>query len=419
MSQTIFVLFGYPIAPVEALVIAGACVAMLLLLLVWQNARAAQGRLIEATQTAERQRELDDKVEAMNRLQAEMTGRMQTMAEVFGSRQADLARLMTDRLDSVRSSMSNTLTESANKSNEHLGKLNERLAVIDAAQANLKGLTNEVLSLKDVLSNKQARGAYGQGRMESIVRDALPASAYTFQMTLKNRSRPDCAIHLPGDERPLVIDAKFPLEGFVALREASHDTARLAAQRRVRADLGAHIKDIADKYLVPGETQDIAMLFVPSEAIYADLSEHFEDIVQKSHRARVLIVSPSILMMAIQVAQSIVRDAAVREQARIIQSELGKLLDDVRRLNDRAGKLGQHFRQVQEDVTGIITSTEKINSRGTRMEALDFETVEKAAIPKPPAPVPSGISTTSVTKSDAMLKSEVELPQLPLRHQLM
>ena len=419
MSQTIFVLFGYPIAPVEALAIAGACVAMLLLLLVWQNARAAQGRLIEATQTAERQRELDDKVEAMNRLQAEMTGRMQTMAEVFGSRQADLARLMTDRLDSVRSSMSNTLTESANKSNEHLGKLNERLAVIDAAQANLKGLTNEVLSLKDVLSNKQARGAYGQGRMESIVRDALPASAYTFQMTLKNRSRPDCAIHLPGDERPLVIDAKFPLEGFVALREASHDTARLAAQRRVRADLGAHIKDIADKYLVPGETQDIAMLFVPSEAIYADLSEHFEDIVQKSHRARVLIVSPSILMMAIQVAQSIVRDAAVREQARIIQSELGKLLDDVRRLNDRAGKLGQHFRQVQEDVTGIITSTEKINSRGTRMEALDFETVEKAAIPKPPAPVPSGISTTSVTKSDAMLKSEVELPQLPLRHQLM
>ena len=419
MSQTIFVLFGYPIAPVEALVIAGACVAMLLLLLVWQNARAAQGRLIEATQTAERQRELDDKVEAMNRLQAEMTGRMQTMAEVFGSRQADLARLMADRLDSVRSSMSNTLTESANKSNEHLGKLNERLAVIDAAQANLKGLTNEVLSLKDVLSNKQARGAYGQGRMESIVRDALPASAYTFQMTLKNRSRPDCAIHLPGDERPLVIDAKFPLEGFVALREASHDTARLAAQRRVRADLGAHIKDIADKYLVPGETQDIAMLFVPSEAIYADLSEHFEDIVQKSHRARVLIVSPSILMMAIQVAQSIVRDAAVREQARIIQSELGKLLDDVRRLNDRAGKLGQHFRQVQEDVTGIITSTEKINSRGTRMEALDFETVEKAAIPKPPAPVPSGISTTSATKSDAMLKSEVELPQLPLRHQLM
>lgn len=374
MSQIILVLGTYAVTLGDALMAAGALATLLLMLLVWQNVRATGARALEAAAAAERQRELDDKVEAMNRLQAEMTGRMQTLAEVFGSRQSDLARLMSERLDSVRTSMTTSLSETAQKSAESLGKLNERLAVIDAAQADLKGLTSEVLSLKDVLANKQARGAYGQGRMEAIIRDALPASAYRFQPTLSNRARPDCVIDLPGDDRPMVIDAKFPLEGFAALREAGTDDARLAAERRVRQDLSTHIKDIAEKYLLAGETQDIALLFVPSEGIYAELSEKFDDIVQKSHRARVLVVSPSILMMAVQVAQSIVRDAAVREQARIIQSELGKLLDDVRRLSDRAGKLDQHFRLVQEDVSGIMTSADKVNRRGTRIEALEFET---------------------------------------------
>jgi len=374
MSHVILVIGSYAVTVTDALVGAGIFATLLLLLLVWQNARATQARALEAAMAAERQRELDDKVEAMNRLQAEMTGRMQTLAEVFGTRQADLARLMADRLDSVRTSMSASLTETAQKSAESLGKLNERLAVIDAAQADLKGLTSEVLSLKDVLANKQARGAYGQGRMEAIIRDALPASAYRFQPTLSNRARPDCVIDLPGDDRPMVIDAKFPLEGFVALREAGTDEARIVAERRVKADLSTHIKDIADKYLLAGETQDIALLFVPSEAIYAELSEKFDDIIQKSHRARVLVVSPSILMMAVQVALSIVRDAAVREQSRIIQSEIGKLLDDVRRLTERAGKLQTHFRQMQDDVDGIVTSADKVNRRGTGIEKLEFET---------------------------------------------
>lgn len=384
MSQIVLVLGTQAVTLADLLIGAGGTAMLLLLALVWQNARAARARALEGAMAAERQRELDDKVEAMNRLQAEMTGRMQTLAEIFGTRQADLARLMTERLDSVRTSMSASLTETAQKSAESLGKLNERLAVIDAAQSDLKGLTSEVLSLKDVLSNKQARGAYGQGRMEAIIRDALPASAYRFQPTLSNRARPDCVIDLPGDERPMVIDAKFPLEAFAALREAATDEARALAERRVRSDLSTHIKDIAEKYLLSGETQDIALLFVPSEGVYAELAEKFDDIVQKSHRARVLVVSPSILMMAVQVAQSIVRDAAVREQARIIQSELGKMLEDVRRLSDRAGKLDQHFRLVQEDVSGIMTSADKVNRRGVRIEALEFEqpnTPEPAAVP--------------------------------------
>jgi DNA recombination protein RmuC len=381
MDHVLFFLGTKPVTVMNALMSAAAAALLILALLVWQNARAARARALEAALAAERQRELDDKVEAMNRLQAEMTGRMQTLAEVFGTRQSDMARFVSERLDSVRSSMSNSLQENTQKTVDHLGKLNERLAVIDAAQAGLKGLTNEMLGLKDLLANKQARGAYGQGRMEAIVRDALPSSAYRFQVTLSNKSRPDCVIDLPGDDRGLVIDAKFPLEGFVALREAKADQERVLAERRVRNDLGAHIRDISEKYLLPGETQDIALMFVPSEAIYADLSEHFEDIVQKGHRARVLIVSPSLLMMAIQVAQSIVRDAAVREQARIIQSEIGKLMEDVRRLADRAGKLEGHFRQVQDDVSGIATSSKKITGRATRIENLDFGPQATAVIP--------------------------------------
>lgn len=388
MDTPLVVVGGFPLTIQHAFLGALIFCLGLALLHVVSGIRARNERLVAAAREEERQRELDDKVEAINRLQSEMTGRIQTMAEIFGTRQADLARLLSERMDSVRQTMASSLTETAQRSQESLSRLQERLAVIDAAQADLKGLTSEVLSLKDVLQNKQARGAYGQGRMEAIIRDALPASTYAFQPTLSNRTRPDCAINLPGDDRPLVIDAKFPLEAFVMLREARTDEQRAQAERQVRNDLGNHLKDIAGKYLIPGETQDLAMLFVPSEAIYADLSEHFEDIVQRAHKARILIVSPSLLMMAIQVAQSIVRDAAVREQARIIQTELGKLLEDVRRLTERAGKLEQHFRQAQEDVQGILTSAEKVNRRGQRIESLEFETPTPVEDKRPEPPEP-------------------------------
>jgi DNA recombination protein RmuC len=396
LSHPILTLGDRAITGAEAVAAIAALAFLLLLLTFWQVWRASRSRAIEAAETAERQRELDDKIAAMNQLQAEMTGRMQTLAEVFGARQSDFAKIMADRLDSLRGSVHSSLAENAQRSSDNLGKLNERLAVIDAAQADLKGLTSEVLGLKDVLSNKQARGAYGQGRMEAIVRDALPPKAYDFQPTLSNRARPDCVIHLPGDDRPLVIDAKFPLEGFSLLRDAKTDEARAAAERRVRADLNVHLKDIAEKYLIPGETQDLAMMFVPAESIHADLMERFEDVVQRAHKARVLIVSPSLLMMAIQVAQAIVRDAAIRESARVIQLEVGKLLEDVRRLSERATKLETHFRQAQEDVAGLLTSADKAEKRAGRIGALDFS--EKA--PESPR-----------------LVSEAELPPLPLKRQ--
>jgi DNA recombination protein RmuC len=230
-----------------------------------------------------------------------------------------------------------------------------------------------------VLANKQSRGAFGQGRMEAIVRDGLPPGAYEFQAGLTNGTRPDCLIRMPGDSRPLVIDAKFPLEAFTAFREAHDDDARRAAGQRARADVGRHVKDIAERYLLPGETQDIALLFVPSESVFADLTEHFDDAVQKAHRARVMIVSPSLLRMAIEVVQTVTRDARLQESARMLRGEVGKLIDDVRRLGERAGKLEQHFRQAQDDVAGIATSAEKIGRSARRLEAIEFSGPESAA----------------------------------------
>ncbi len=372
MDAPLLIIGSWSLTLTPILLALGGCVLIVLLAL-YRAQMAANSRLaLEAAGAAERQRELDEKLSELNALNASMTGRLQTMAEMLGTRQADLTRLMTERLDAVTQRMGQGLDSSAKTTGDHLSKLNERLAVIDAAQNRMAAMTQEVVGLKDILANKQSRGAFGQGRMEAIVRDGLPSSAYEFQSTLSNRNRPDCVIRLPGDDRVMVVDAKFPLEAFTAFRDAADDVLRSQAGQRVRADLSKHIKDISERYFIPGETQDVAMLFVPAESVYGDLIEHFDDVMQKAHRARIIIVSPSLLMMAVQVLQSIVRDARIREQAHHIQKEVQLLITDVRRLQERAVKLDTHFRQAQEDVSMISTSAEKITKRGDRIEQLEF-----------------------------------------------
>ncbi|MDE2364074.1 MAG: DNA recombination protein RmuC [Hyphomicrobiales bacterium] len=379
MDQIVFLVSGTPVRLIDLVLGAGGLALVLLVIVTVALLRVSRAHAVGAAASAERQREIDDKMAELNKASAELAGRMQTVAEVLGSRQSDLARHVSERLDAVGHRVGQGLEQAARTQTENLGKLNERLAVIDAAQTRLSGLAQEVVGLKDILANKQARGAYGQGRMEAIVRDGLPPSAYDFQATLSSRVRPDCVVRLPGDERVLAIDAKFPLEGFTAFREAKSDDERTRAASRVRSDILKHVKDISEKYLIPGETQDLAVLFVPSEAVYADLSEHFDEIVQKAHRARVLIVSPSLLMMAIQVMQAIVRDARVREQAHIIQDEVRRLVDDVKRLRDRVGKLDTHFRQAGDDLAAIVVSADKALKRGDRIDQMDF--AEPAALP--------------------------------------
>jgi len=334
--------------------------------------RSNYERSLEAAAALERQRELDTKLAAMSQLNVQLTTRLQAMSEQTATNQSEMTKMVTERLDAVSMRMGAGIEQHTKNTHEHLSKLGERLAVIDAAQSQLAGLSQEMMGLKDILANKQTRGAFGQGRMEAIVRDGLPQSAYDFQFTLSNRSRPDCIIRVPGDKRVMAVDAKFPLESFTALKSAETDEARKQAASRIRTDMSKHIRDIKDKYLIDGETQNIAMMFVPSESIYADLNEYFEDIVQKAHHDHIMIVSPSLLMMAVQVIQSLVRDAKMREQASVIQKEVGLLLKDVHRLRERVGKLDTHFRQAQGDVSDIMISSEKISRRGESMQNVDF-----------------------------------------------
>ena len=305
------------------------------------------------------------------RLQAETAVRIEGMRDMLAGRQAELHRAVNERLDSVTHHLSQSMTTTRQHTVESLQKLNERLAVIDVAQKNITDLASQVTSLQGVLANKQQRGAFGQGRMEIIVQDGLPKDCYQFQMTLSNRSRPDCAIFLP-DNRPLVIDAKFPLEAVTAFREAKSDDERKLAASRVRQDLARHVGDIAGKYLIPGETQDLALMFVPSESVYAELHDGFDDIVQKAYRAKVVIVSPSLLMLAIHVVQQIQRDARMREAADKIHAEVGHLMDDVDRLNERVLNLQKHFGQANEDVRQILISAEKVEKRAARIKEVEF-----------------------------------------------
>src|SRR5882724_8857927 len=211
----------------------------------------------------------DPQLLELARLQAETAVRIEAMRDMLAGRQAELHRAVNERLDSVTHHLNQSMTTTRQHTVENLQKLNERLAVIDNAQQNIADLASQMTSLQSVLANKQARGAFGQGRMEAIVEDALPKGAFAFQHTLSNGKRPDCAVFLH-DGRPLVIDAKFPLEAITALREAKGEDARKQAAARLRADIGRHVTDIAEKYLVPGETQDVALMFVPSESVFAD-----------------------------------------------------------------------------------------------------------------------------------------------------
>jgi DNA recombination protein RmuC len=366
MDHPLVFVAGAPLSLTE-LSLGSAVVLLVILLAVSLGAVRTGGQAV-----AQRERDRREEIAELARSNVELSGRIRSMGELLGARQMDLAKLVAERLDAVGTKVGRGLEDQGRAAGESLAKLNERLAVIDAAQARLTGLTEEVIGLKEILANKQARGAFGQGRMEAIIRDALPAAAYAFQHTLSNRCRPDCVIRLPGDERLMVVDAKFPLESFVALKDAAGEEAQKQAAARVRADVGKHIRDIEERYFVPGETQDIAILFVPSESLYADLAERFEDVIQKAHRSRIIIVSPSLLVMAVQVMQAIVRDARVREQAHEIQVEVRRLVEDVMRLRERASKLAVHFGQAQEDLGMISVSADKIAKRGDRIENMDF-----------------------------------------------
>lgn len=350
---------------------AGIFAAMLIALAValWRSARA---RAVAAVEAAERAREADARMAAIAQAQAEMQGRLGAVAEVFGARQAELTQSLGQRLDAMTGRIGQTMTEQTKSTHESLARLQERLAVIDSAQNNIQSLAGQVVQLQAILSNKQTRGAFGQSRMEAIVADGLPHGGYEFQATLSNGSRPDCLVRMPNGTPSIVIDAKFPLEAWNAIRAAGSEADGVRAAQLFRRDIEVHIRDIAQKYLITGETQETAFMFVPSESIFAEIHENFEAIVQKAHRARVVIVSPSLLMLSIQVVQAILKDARMREQAHLIQGEVVRLMEDVSRLDERVHKLQAHFGQASRDIDEILVSSSKVVKRGQKIEALEL-----------------------------------------------
>ncbi|WP_374730713.1 DNA recombination protein RmuC [Aliirhizobium terrae] len=376
--------------PSQTLILAGAAVLFLLLvaILVLRLGGGQRDEMMRRTADAEA------RLAELVRMQGEMHGRVAAMAETITTRQSELNQAVNQRLDGMTHRLGSTITEQTKSTHENLRKLQERLAVIDAAQNNIQTLAKDVVGLQAILSNKQTRGAFGQGRMEAIVADGLPQGAYSFQSPLSNGTRPDCVIRMPNGAPPLVIDAKFPLEAWNAFREAASPEARRAAGQQFRRDMEVHIKDVAEKYLIAGETQDTVLLFVPSESIFAEIHEHFDAVVQKAQRARVVIVSPSLLLLSIQVIQAVLRDQRMREQAHLIQGEVGLLMEDLGRLDDRTRKLQSHFLAAEKDVEQILTSTEKLTRRGNRITSMELEAPTS---PDPAAEAPAQKSVESRT----------------------
>ncbi len=378
MDKLPFSLGGTAVTLETALYAAAALVAALLVAVLAVSLHAARARAAEAEAQQAKAAEAEKTLAHLLQVQSEMTGRMQTMAEIFGSRTSDLARLVNERLDAQGQRVGQAIEQTGKKNEESLAKLGERLAVIDRAQSNITELSKDVVTLQQILANKQTRGAFGQGRMEAIVADGLAAGSFAFQHTLSNNSRPDCVIFMPNGAPPLVIDAKFPLESWQRLGGAPSPEEVKIAELGFRQDMQVHIRAISEKYLIAGETQDTAFLFVPSESIFADIHERFEDVVQRASRARVVVVSPSLLMLSIQVVQALLRDVRMREEAHKIQKEVRELLLDVGRLDERVRKLQQHFQQAGTDIGDILISSGKVTRRGERITAMEFDEPEAA-----------------------------------------
>lgn len=332
------------------------------------------GRNRSRSQAAERRlAELAVSTSGLTQAQAEVLGQIKAMAEATATLQSAMTGTLNERLDAVSGQMQQSLQTSAVKTAESLGELRKHLSKIDEAQRNITELSGQVVNLQDLLANKQARGAFGEVQLNDIVRNMLPPSAFDLQKTLGNGTRPDCLLRLPNPPGSIAVDAKFPLESYQALRKAENDGDRLIAARKFKADMQKHIRDIAGRYIVPGETAESAIMFIPSEAVYAEIHGSLTEVVDESHRLRVWIVSPTTMWALLNTVRAVLKDVQMREQADVIQAEVGLLLQDATRLDDRVSALERHFNQTVDDVRKIRISTDKVMRRGERIGELQLE----------------------------------------------
>jgi DNA recombination protein RmuC len=369
----------------EVLLIGGALLVLAGLLLL--TLRAA-GR--SATMAAPLMREmnwLSSRVQSLSDGQERLAGGLHHVSENQAVSQTAMLHVMEQRLAEVSRQMNESLHGTSTRTARSLGELQQRLETIDKAQANIEKLSGNVLSLQDILSNKQTRGAFGEIQLHDIVQKALPSDAYTMQATLSNGKRADCLIHLPNPPGPIVVDAKFPLEAYEAMRRAENPAQVREAAQQMRAAVRAHIRAISEKYILEGETADGALMFLPSEAVYAELHANFPDVVREGFAARVWIVSPTTCMATLNTMRAVLKDARMREQAGAIRRELSELYKDVERLSDRVGNLDRHFGQAAKDLEEIKISSDKASRRARRLDNFDFEEIaaEPVAVLTPKA----------------------------------
>jgi len=319
---------------------------------------------------------LDAQATSIAERQQEFTGRLAQISEQQAAERAELTRTLQERLDGVSKRLGEGLSQSTEKTALSLGQINKHLEVIDKAQSNIMELSGQIIGLQDILDNKQARGVFGEVQLENLVQSILPPSAYDFQVTLSNGKIVDCLVKLPNPPGPIGVDSKFPLESYQQLVTAKDDLARKQAEQKFRRSMLDHIKAIEEKYILPGETAESALLFLPSEAVYAELHARFIDVVEKSYRAKVWIVSPTTLMATLNTVRAILKDARMREQAGVIQKEVYALLQDVGRLDKRVDNLRKHFSQAEGDINEITISSQKISRRAEQIE--DIQLAEAA-----------------------------------------
>jgi DNA recombination protein RmuC len=316
-----------------------------------------------------------EKIQKLSEGQERLTGGLQTVSEAQAKAQLSMINMMEERLAKVQLQMNENLSHSSRRTAQSLGDLQQRLSTIDKAQEKITKLSGDVLSLQDILSNKQTRGAFGEIQLTDIVSKALPSDGFELQATLSNGKRADCLIKLPNPPGPIVVDSKFPLEAYEALRNASSETETSTAVRSFRISVRKHIKDISEKYIIEGETADGAILFLPSEAVYAELHANFSDLVREGFSARVWIVSPTTCMATLNTMRAILKDARMREQAGAIRNELTLLYHDVDRLGVRVESLDRHFNQAAKDISDIKISADKAGRRAKRLDNFDFEEI--------------------------------------------
>ncbi|MFK7940216.1 MAG: DNA recombination protein RmuC [Roseovarius sp.] len=344
-------------------------VLILLILAVRASARAAR----MAAPLMQQLTNMDQRVQSLSDGQHQLAGGLNHVSEAQSAAQTNMLQLMEQRLAHVSNQMTENLQGSARRTAHSLGELQERLTTIDKAQENITRLSGDVLTLQDILSNKQTRGAFGEIQLNDIVSKALPKDSYNLQHTLSNGKRVDCLIHLPNPPGPICIDSKFPLEAYEALRNATNDWELNEAAKFLRSSVKKHIRDISEKYILDGETADGALMFLPSEAVYAELHANFPELVREGFTARVWIVSPTTCMATLNTMRAILKDARMREQAGAIRRELGLLYKDIDRLGTRVENLDRHFGQAAKDISDIKISADKAGRRARRLDNFDFE----------------------------------------------